>query len=312
MTTLSSNNDTLLQNNIVLSTPIETLKEDIMDESTVVRSIHRDENQLRTLVVVLSLAGGLVLALTLGFGIYLYWHCCLRRKKRTVKALNHLNEKNNNNNNNNNSNSNSSYFSSDDDDDDGATDGSSIISHNGKSRDKHNVNRPEQSTPLSSEQYQPKQQTVIISTIPSIQSERPVSLPPITNNNNNNNDNDDNDNIIITRSPIIPNNGPAPSAPSAKELDIIEYQRHHHVCCQHSNSSQEEEGGSLSGSNTNNADYMLIYGTSPPHRRSLHHQYQSSPQPLQSHQSYHQQQPFHPETVELPEQPPPAYTSLTP
>lgn len=55
-----------------------------------VRSIiHSDETQLRTLVVVLSLAGGLVLTFILGFGIYLCWHCRARRSHRLKKEDKH-------------------------------------------------------------------------------------------------------------------------------------------------------------------------------------------------------------------------------
>lgn len=53
----------------------------LSQESTLVGSIRNDETQLRILVVVLSLTGGLVLAFFLGFGIFLYWHCVLKTKQ---------------------------------------------------------------------------------------------------------------------------------------------------------------------------------------------------------------------------------------
>lgn len=56
------------------------------DNVAIVRTIQNDETQLRTLVVILSMSGGLVIALTFGFGIYLYWHCRQQRKHSRMKA----------------------------------------------------------------------------------------------------------------------------------------------------------------------------------------------------------------------------------
>ncbi|KAI8141700.1 hypothetical protein BJV82DRAFT_618737 [Fennellomyces sp. T-0311] len=188
-----------------------TLTATLADESSVLRSIHSDENQLRTLVVVLSLAGGLVLALTLGFGIYLYWYCCSRQRKI-------VNEKD-------------GYLTDDND-----TDSSTTASSSDKPRDKHHRLRPEQSAP-------------------------PIECIITTEPNNE---------AITTLAPVHQNYGPAPSAPSAKELDIAE----HHICHHSSN------GGSSSST-----DYVLIYGQHPH---------------------------YHRHSTSLLEQPPPAYTSLTP
>ncbi|KAI9498063.1 hypothetical protein BDB00DRAFT_496933 [Zychaea mexicana] len=232
-----------------------SLNDKITDESSVVRSIQSDENQLRTLVVVLSLAGGLVLALTLGFGIYLYWHCCSSRRQQKKKLSHEQN----------------GYFSDDDDIDSFAS--------NDKPRDKHASHRPAQSAPL-------EQNFSVIAPMP-----QPPSIPPTNihyNGNHSGANSIDNscESMPASPTPVVVNHGPAPSAPSAKELDRA---GHQHIC--HHNDIE------ASNSNSDSIDYMLIYGTAGQQQQQHNH-----------HHIHH----FHSHAVGLPEQPPPAYTSLTP
>ncbi|KAI8073796.1 hypothetical protein BC940DRAFT_329358 [Gongronella butleri] len=63
--------------------PAETVSSDML------RALHHDERELRHLVVILSLTGGLVLSFLLGVGIFIYWHWRAwshRRRKRLMQV----------------------------------------------------------------------------------------------------------------------------------------------------------------------------------------------------------------------------------
>ncbi|KAI8366813.1 uncharacterized protein BYT42DRAFT_143818 [Radiomyces spectabilis] len=60
--------------------PVSTIIATEEASTTLLHRLHTNERALRTLAVVLSLAGGLVLSFTLGVGIFVYWY--FRKYKR--------------------------------------------------------------------------------------------------------------------------------------------------------------------------------------------------------------------------------------
>jgi hypothetical protein len=67
---------------ILSSIPTNTIIED--SPSILLHRLHSNERQLRTLAVVLSLAGGLALSFALGVGIMIYWYLHKCKQKRRL------------------------------------------------------------------------------------------------------------------------------------------------------------------------------------------------------------------------------------
>lgn len=62
------------------------------NDAALLHKLHSDEEHLRTLVVLLSLTGGLALSFALGIGIFLYWHV-REYKRRRQRRLRRRHEK---------------------------------------------------------------------------------------------------------------------------------------------------------------------------------------------------------------------------